>query len=85
MEGNKPTFAEGAARLAAVFAFLEGKLTADRKELDAVDDFLAEEIEEDRAEIACERCAYWPCVCGEPEFETWNCIELNQAAEDGLK
>jgi hypothetical protein len=29
------------------------------------------EIARDRQELDCERCGYWPCVCGEPEFETW--------------
>jgi hypothetical protein len=63
MEETKATFAEGMARLAAVFAFLEKEITRDRKE------------------IECERCGYWPCVCGDPEFEAWSSAELDRAAE----
>jgi hypothetical protein len=39
------------------------------------------DFEEDRAEIACERCGYWPCICGDPEFEQCLSIALNQAME----
>ena len=35
----------------------------------------------DRKEIACNRCGYWPCVCGEPEFEAWVSEELKKAED----
>lgn len=70
MEG-KVTFAEGLAALAAALVKADKALTIEQFEA----------YEEDRAEIACERCAYWPCVCGDPEFETELSQELNRAQE----
>lgn len=32
-------------------------------------------------EHACDRCGYTQCVCGDPEFEQMNLIELNRASE----
>jgi hypothetical protein len=39
------------------------------------------ELERDLAEIECERCGYWPCVCGDPEFETALSQDLSKAEE----
>jgi len=39
------------------------------------------ELTRDRAEIDCERCGYWPCVCGDVDFESWNSAELRKAEE----
>ena len=73
MEGKQITFAEGLTALATVLGKLESEI--------AHKSFEEFEQEEDRAEIACERCAYWPCICGDPEFEQWNTEELNRAQE----
>ena len=35
----------------------------------------------DRKEIECERCGYWPCVCGDPDFESAITAELRKAEE----
>ena len=39
------------------------------------------ELTRDRAEIDCERCGYWPCVCGDTNFEADNNMALRQAEE----
>jgi hypothetical protein len=49
--------------------------------LNAVLRRLEDEVTRDRVEIDCERCGYWPCVCDDPEFESFNCEELRKAGE----
>ena len=60
------TFIQGMARLAAIFDRIGRDVTQEKV---------------DREEIACERCGYWPCVCGDPDFEIELSNELNRAAE----
>jgi hypothetical protein len=49
--------------------------------LNAVLRRLDQQITRDRAEIECERCGYWPCVCGDPEFESFVSAELDKSQE----
>ena len=72
---EKKTFVSGMARLNAVL----GRI------LDAAEtlaEFRAAE-DSDRKEIECIRCREWPCVCGEPEFESWVSQELRRAEAEG--
>ena len=70
MEGDK-TFMGGMTRLNAILGrILDGAET--------LAEFRAAE-DSDRKEVQCIRCREWPCVCGDPEFESANSIELNQA------
>lgn len=39
------------------------------------------EQDQDRQELDCECCGEWPCICGDPEFESWIIRELNKAEE----
>jgi hypothetical protein len=51
-----------------------GRLNAVLRRLDA-------EVTRDRAEIDCERCGYWPCVCETPEFEVFNSQQLDKSSD----